>query len=93
MRVSRGMVENRVNNTDPVVRYVYTSCGETYMGPLNPVRLAAGFVCSGVVYGRREGDMHKMIPEHWEYKGAALLALVLLGALSVCIVMFLEKTA
>jgi len=39
------MVANRVNNTDPVIRFVYASCEETLMGPLKPVRLVAGFVC------------------------------------------------
>jgi hypothetical protein len=87
------MVENRVDNTDPVVRYVYTSCRETFMGPLNLVRLAAGFVCPRVIYGQREGAMHKNIPEHRLYWGVALLALSLLIALSICIVLFLEAMA
>lgn len=33
---AKGMVENRVNDSNPVIRYVNASCLETCMGPKGP---------------------------------------------------------
>lgn len=47
-----GMVENRVNSTNPVVRHVNASCRETCMGPYGPP--SGGFCVSlQITYYRR----------------------------------------